>query len=312
MSVFTTVTLVQLAEYLQTYNLATLKSFTGITSGITNTNYLIATSAERYVLTLFEHHHQDELSYFVNLMHTYRAAGLPCPTPIADRHGQCVQVLNNKPALLVSFLAGQDVMETQVSQCRALGLVLARMHLQSQVFERQHGVRNNQRGHAWCMLTAQQLKPYLPAVQQQLLDRALEGLQSLPMASLPQGVIHGDLFRDNVLFEGDEITGIIDIYYACHDALAFDLAIIVNDWCLERNGHINTHKLAALLNAYQSLRPLTIAEHGAWNGLLQLAALRFWLSRLLDKIFPPDGELTYSKDPEHFYRICTLRLEHPL
>lgn len=314
MSVFTSVSFQQLKTWLQDYAIGELVELKGISSGITNTNYFVTTqqydgNQNKFVLTLFEHNTLDELPYFIDLMSYLAAQGIPCPRPITDKNGLSLHPLNGKPAVLISCLTGRDIEVPNLAQCAAVGAVLAQMHLAGQSFEAQFPQHksHNSRGVAWRNKTAAQVSPHLPAEEQQLLKEALAFQAALDVSHLPLGVTHADLFRDNVLFEGDEIGGLIDFYYACHDVLAYDLAITVNDWCVNADGSLDTLRLNAMLSAYQAVRPFTQAEQAAWPSMLRIAALRFWLSRLYDKIYPQDGELTHAKDPDHFQRILKLR-----
>ncbi len=313
MSVFTSVSIPQLQTWLQDYAIGELVELKGISSGITNTNYFVTTqhngTQNKFVLTLFEHNALEELPYFIDLMSHLAAHGIPCPKPIADKSGNSLHMLNGKPAALISCLNGGDIEAPNVQQCAAVGTVLAKMHIAGQSFEAefpQHD-SHNQRGMDWRVKTAAQVLPHLPAADQQLLNETLAFQAELDTAELPMGVIHADLFRDNVLFDGNEIGGLIDFYYACHDLLAYDLAIAVNDWCVNADGSLDAARLDAMLNAYHAVRPFTSAEHAAWSALLRIAALRFWLSRLYDQIYPQAGELTHAKDPNHFQRILKLR-----
>ncbi len=309
MSVFTSVSFPQLQAWLKDYAIGELLELKGIASGITNTNYFVTTSQNKYVLTLFEHNSLDELPYFIDLMSHLAAHGIPCPKPIADKAGNSLHSLNGKPAVLISCLKGQDVTQPNVAQCAAVGRVLAQMHVASLSFDLQpnHHNSHNSRGADWRIKTAALVMPHLSAAEQTLLSDTLAFQATFDLSALPSGVIHADLFRDNVLFDGDEIGGLIDFYYACHDVLAYDLAIAVNDWCVEADGRFDQARLSAMLNAYHAVRPFSAAEQAAWPSLLRMAALRFWLSRLHDKIYPQAGELTHAKDPDHFQRILTLR-----
>lgn len=314
MSVFTSVSIPQLQVWLQDYAIGELVDLKGISSGITNTNYFVTTqqnNAEpsKYVLTLFEHNTIEELPYFIDLMSHLAAHDIPCPRPIADKLGVSLHILNGKPAALISCLKGRDVEAPNVAQCGAVGRVLGQMHVASLSFDVQANHQNTQnpRGADWRIKTATQVMPHLPAADQQLLQQTMAFQADFNISQLPMGVIHADLFRDNVLLEGDAIGGLIDFYYACHDVLAYDLAIAVNDWCVNADGSLDEVRLNAMLSAYQAIRPLNAAEREAWAGLLKIAALRFWLSRLYDQIFPQAGELTHAKDPNHFKNILQLR-----
>ena len=309
MSVFTSVSIQQLNVWLQDYAIGELIELKGISSGITNTNYFVTTSQSRYVLTLFEQNTLEELPYFIDLMSHLAAHGVPCPQPIADKAGVSLHMLNGRPATLISCLTGQDVEVPNVTQCAAVGTVLAQMHIAGQSFDRpsSHQHSHNSRGADWRTKTAQQVMPHLIAADQQLLQNELAFQNALDTTQLAMGVIHADLFRDNVLFDGDKIGGLIDFYYAYHGVLAYDLAITVNDWCVHADGRLDAPRLNAMLQAYQAVRPFSQAEHEAWPSLLRIAALRFWLSRLYDQIYPQAGELTHAKNPDQFKNILKLR-----
>lgn len=309
MSVFTSVSIQQLQAWLQDYAIGELVELEGISSGITNTNYFVTTNQNKFVLTLFEHNTLEELPYFIDLMSHLSANGIPCPQPVADNAGESLHMLNGKPAALISCLTGKDVEVPNISQCSAVGTVLAKMHLAGQSFERQFPQHesHNQRGADWRIKTAAQVMPHLSLGDQQLLKDTLSFQSKLDVTQMPKGVTHADLFRDNVLFDGDEIGGLIDFYYACHDVLAYDLAITVNDWCVNLDGSLDAPRLNAMISSYQSVRPFDQIEHEAWHSMLRIAALRFWLSRLYDYFYPQSGELTHAKDPKHFQRILKLR-----
>lgn len=300
MSVFTTVTDDQLQIWLKSYALGDLLEFKGIASGITNTNYFVTTSQGRFVMTLFEKNTAEELPYFLELMAHLADHGIPCPHPVASLGDGYLGALNGKPAALVTCLRGGSIETPNVSQCAEMGAVLARMHLAGQSFPQ---TMENPRGPHWWNTTAQAVMPFLNAERRALLENELTYQASFRGTDLPRGVIHADMFRDNVLFEGDRLSGLIDFYYACNDAWAYDLAITLNDWCVDADGRFDLPRMQALMAAYHGVRPLEAAERAAWPALLRAAALRFWLSRLYDQCYPQPGELTHAKDPEHFRRI---------
>jgi len=300
MAVFTSVSEAELTVWLGDYSLGQLLELQGIASGIENTNYFVTTSNGRFVLTLFEILSADELPFYLNLMAHLARHGIPCPNPVANRANQFLGTLNGKPACIVSRLSGKSTTAPSSAQCASIGAMLGQMHIAGQSFSQ---VMPNPRGTTWRAATAPQVLPFLDAPQAALLESevALHAQQSF--AQLPQGVIHADLFRDNVLLEEDRIGGLIDFYFACSDALLYDVAITVNDWCMHSDGTLDTTKTQTFLRAYHAVRPLLDSEHDAWPMLLRLAALRFWLSRLFDKYLPRDGELINAHDPHHFQRI---------
>ena len=314
MSVFTTLNLEEVRAWLRDFAIGEIIELRGIAAGITNTNYFVMTQNDclehnRYVLTIFEKNHLEELPYFVDLMTHLAKHGVPCPAPIADKNGLALHVLKGKPALMVSCLQGSDTETPNIAQCVQVAKTLAQLHIAGRDFNRKS---HNQRGTDWRDTTAQQVMLKLSTQDQSLLQTELnfqaEFEAGLTMADLPHGVIHGDLFRDNVLFAGEQMGGFIDFYYACDDNLAYDVAIAVNDWCVLADGSFDAEKLTAFLSAYQALRPFTPAEYLSWHTLLRRAALRFWLSRLFDFYYPAEGELTHAKDPNHFKHILQQRI----
>lgn len=304
MSVYTPVARDELETFLGNYELGELLDYQGISAGIENTNYFVTTSKQRLVLTLFENHSAGELGYFLDLMAFLAEHAVPSAHPIADRNGHYLRELNGKPAALVMRLTGAGVDQPSVAQCRALGHALGQLHLSGQQFS---GRRNNDRGPHWWHVTRDAVAPRLSDGDRALLEDELTFQDSFRFADLPRGVIHADLFRDNALFEGDTLTGIIDFYYACNDVLLYDVAVTVNDWCSNGDGSLDEEKLLAMLAAYREVRPFAEREQAAWPVMLRAGALRFWLSRLQDLHFPREGELTHTKDPEVFKTILLQR-----
>ena len=307
MSVFTTVSADELTEWLKAYPLGTLLELKGIASGITNTNYFVTTTSGRYVLTLFEEHTAEELPYFLDLMTHLAERGVPCPHPVKRNDGVQLDELNGKPAALVSCLAGRDIETPNEIHCAEVGRVLANMHIAGESFS---GKSHDTRDSVWRQTTADKVFGLLNADDQTMLSQVMQRQASLNLDRLPQGVIHADLFRDNVLFDGEKIGGLIDFYYACRGAFLYDLAIAVNDWCVSADGSLDKPRVMAMLKAYHAVRALTAEESVVWTDMLPIAALRFWLSRLKDKHFPHAGELTHAKDPQHFQKILKWGIQH--
>ena len=300
MAVFTTISEAELTTWLRDYSLGQLLTLQGIASGIENTNYFVTTSNGRFVLTVFEKLSADELPFYLNLMAHLARHGIPCPAPMANHHNQFLGTLKDKPACIVSRLNGKSTTTPNPSQCAAMGAMLAHMHIAGQSFTQ---IMPNARGASWRAATAPQVRSFLDAEQTVLLDSEILLHAQQNASTLPQGVIHADLFRDNVLLEDDRVGGLIDFYFACTDALLYDVAITVNDWCMGDDGALDATRAQSLLRAYHEVRPLQENEHAAWSQMLRLAALRFWLSRLFDLHLPRDGELIHAHDPRHFERI---------
>ncbi len=305
MSVYTSVSPAQLRAWLQRYRVGALQDLQGIAAGIENTNYFVTTADGRFVLTLFEKLEPAELPFYLGLMAHLSGRGIPCPRPVPDAQGRLFSTLCGKPATLVSRLPGKDIERPAPRDCAAVGVMLARMHLAGADYP---ATMPNPRGPAWWRAAAQELMPMLPAAEADLLAAELDYQAAAAAEGLPGGAIHADLFRDNVLFEGGAIGGVIDFYFACTDRLLYDLAITANDWCIEPDGALDPVRAGALVQAYRSVRAFAGAEIEAWPTLLRAAALRFWLSRLYDWHRPRPGELTFAKDPGHFQRILRQRI----
>lgn len=314
MAVFTPVSRPELEHWLAGYDLGALRAHEGIASGIENTNYFVDTERGRFVLTLFERLHHDQLPFYLGLMRHLAARHIPCPDPLADRTGALLSTLNGKPAALVSRLRGAAQMAPDVGHCAQLGELLARMHLAAADYP---GELPNLRGLDWWVATAPKVAGFLaPAVAAMLADeievQRRFGASELNRA-LPRSAVHADLFRDNVLFDGDTLGGVIDFYFAGCDTWLFDLAVTCNDWCIDdATGAFDPARLAAMLDAYVEVRAPEAAEREAWPLMLRAGALRFWLSRLFDLHLPRPAQMVTPKDPGHFERILTLRRrEHP-
>jgi homoserine kinase type II len=308
MSVFTTVTAAQLEVWLKNYDLGTLTELEGIAAGIENTNYFVTTTQGRYVLTLFEKLSARELPFYLNLMAHLARANVPCPAPIAHRDGGYLGELNGKPASLVTRLEGKDLTHPTVDDCAKVGAVLARIHAAGQSYATR---MDNPRGANWWRAVMPEILPHLKNADAAALLRTEVAWQDTrPTDALPQGAIHADLFRDNILFYKGNVAGVIDFYFACTSTLLYDVAITVNDWCLRDDYRLDPARTASLLAGYHAVRPFTAAERGAWPALLRAGALRFWVSRLYDYYLPRAGELTHAKDPAHFQRLLRAHITH--
>lgn len=310
MSVYTEVGRDDLIAFLGEYAVGDLVSYQGISDGIENTNYFVTTTEGEFVLTLFEQHDFGELAYFLQVMTFFYEHGIPSAHPAADREGHYLKKLCGKPAALVLRLQGKGVDGlATIEQCAAIGDILGEMHLAGYEFKSR---RPSERGHEWRRQTADTLLHKLDDEQATLLKNELAFQGGYEELDLPWGVTHSDLFRDNALFDGNELKGIIDFYYASDEYLLYDLAVVVNDWCIDERGLPEQSRYQALMQHYLAKRALTESEHANWNMVLRAAALRFWLSRLQDKLFPREGELTQIKNPDAFLAILKQHREHPL
>lgn len=305
MSVYTTIEQDELIEYLAFFNVGALKNFQGISDGIENTNYFVETENGRYVLTIFEAHTFDDMQYYLDLMHHLADHNVPSADPVADKQGDYLRRLKDKPAALVQRLNGHSIRETNIDHCALIGDVMAKMHTAGLSYKQKN---KNTRGPDWFSQTATKLKNKLDDDEWSMLESELLFQQSNRNQKLPRGVVHADLFRDNILWDNGKLSGIIDFYYACDDVLLYDLAVAVNDWCCDNDFSLNKEKTCAFIQAYNQQRQLEQIEHDLWPALLRTGALRFWLSRLYDKHFPRDGEIVHTKNPDEFRSILNDRI----
>jgi homoserine kinase type II len=317
MAVFTAVTLDELTQWIEQFPLGQPVALKGIASGIENSNFFLTTErgAERteYVLTVFENLDFDQLPFYLQLMRHLAGRGIPVPAPVANAAGELVVPLHGKPAAIVSKLDGSSQMDPRPVHCAEVGAMLARMHLAAADFPMQ---QPNLRGLAWWQDTTPQVLPHLTPENAQLLQSEVafqaDFTAGPTYAQLPRGPVHADLFRNNVMFVGERLTGCFDFYFAGVDTWLYDLAVTVNDWCIDLDsGELDLARVNALLASYRAVRPFTAAEDLAWQPMLRAAALRFWLSRLHDFYAPRAAELLTPHDPTHFERILRHRIAAP-
>jgi homoserine kinase type II len=298
MAVYTEVSDEELDAFVAEYGIGAVRSCKGIAEGVENSNYLLDTETGRYILTIYEKRVDPaDLPYFLNLMEHLAQRGLDCPTPLRGRDGAALRQLCGRPAALVTFLDGMWHRRPNAQHCMALGGAMARLHLCGADFPYHRA--NNLSVAGWRPLfeaardRAAEVKPGLA----ELLEAELAFLEGAWPAALPQGVIHADLFPDNVFFLGPSVSGLIDFYFACNDAFAYDIAICLNAWCFETDGSFNATKARNLLAGYNAVRPIYGEEMTALPVLCRGSATRFLLTRLFDWLNTPAGALVKRKDP---------------
>jgi homoserine kinase type II len=313
MAVFTTVTLDDLAQWSSQFPLGRTLAVKGISTGIENSNFFITMESGEYVLTVFEKLSFAQLPFYLNLMRHLAERNVLVPLPIANRDGSIINALHGKPAAIVTKLQGDCQLAPEPAHCGEVGAMLAKMHLAARDFPQ---YQPNLRGLAWWRETAPAVLPYLPPDGQQLLQAELQYQEEFAAGAtyraLPIGPIHADLFRNNVMFDGERLTGFFDFYFAGCDTWLFDVAVTVNDWCIDlESGALDQARVRAMLDAYHAVRPFSSEEQSAWQAMLRAGAFRFWLSRLYDFYKPREAELLTPHDPTHFERILRLRIAEP-
>ena len=313
MAVYTEVSLDTAQTLFTEMGLGAVSDLTGCKGGIENTNYFVDAESGRFVLTLFERLTHAQLPFYLYLMKHLAQRGIPVPDPQADRNGDILLTVQGKPACVVNCLRGSSELAPSAQHCATVGAMLARMHVAGRDFSRQ---QPNLRALPWWNETVPVVKPFLSDSQQQLIQSELAYQNhiaaSSAYAALPRGPVHADLFRDNVMFEGAELTGFFDFYFAGVDSFAFDIAVCLNDWCIDlASGQADTAREAAFLKAYIAERPLEAAERALLPAMLRAGALRFWTSRLWDFYLPREASLLKAHDPTHFERVLRARIAQP-
>ncbi len=305
MSVFTPLERPELEAFLAPYELGRLRDFQGIAAGSENSNFFVSLERGEYVLTLIERGPSGDLPFFIDLLDVLHGAGLPVPYALRTTTGEALRSLAGKPALLQPRLAGKHVHAANPHHCQEVGALLARIHLATRAQPLQ---RKSDRGLDWMLAEGPSLALQLPDDQLPLLRDALAEIHTLKqrLLALPQANLHADLFRDNVLFDGNHLAGVIDFYNACSGPMLYDLAIALNDWCSHEDGSLDPKHAQALLGAYAGLRAFTAAEAELWPAMLRIACVRFWLSRLIaSQSFA--GQDVLIHDPDEFRRRLAQR-----
>ncbi|MEP5261246.1 MAG: homoserine kinase [Nitratireductor sp.] len=301
MAVYTEVTDGELRAFLETYDIGSLMSYRGIAEGVENSNFMLHTDKGAYILTLYEKRvAEEELPFFLGLMNHLASRGIECPTPVRDREGQLYSRLAGRAAAIISFLEGIWIRRPQPRHCVEVGRALAGMHIAGADFELTRKNALNVDG--WRPLFEScrgGIEAYQPGLAEEL-DNELTLLARDWPRDLPSGVIHADLFPDNVFFIGDRLSGLIDFYFACNDAFAYDLGVCINAWCFEDDGSFNITKARGLLQSYTQVRPLEASELAALPLLARGAAMRFLLTRLYDLINHPPGAFVKPKNPKEY------------
>ncbi|MEG3619441.1 homoserine kinase [Magnetovibrio sp. PR-2] len=298
MAVYTEISDDDLNAFVAQYDIGEVLSCKGIAEGVENSNYLLVTSQAPFILTLYEKRvDPDDLPFFLELTEHLSRAGVPCPTPVRARDGEALRALSERPAAIVTFLNGMWPKRVQNHHCAELGRAMAEMHVAASRFEK--GRPNTLSVDNWrplfvsCDGRGDEVQPGLNAI----LLAELDALEASWPKDLPQGIIHADLFPDNVFFRGETLSGLIDFYFACTDTFMYDVAICLNAWCFERDGDFNVTKARKMLAAYSKVRPLSGSEMNALPILARGAAMRFLLTRLYDWLNTPDTAFVTRKDP---------------
>lgn len=300
MSVYTSLSHAQIESFISTYKLNSLVSYSGISAGIENTNYLLNTSQGDFVLTLYEHFKSDEINPYLNLLVQLGRQESYYPTPLADSQQAYLSTLANKPAAIFKCLPGKSVEQATVNQRQSIAAALARLHSNSPALGFS---KKNPRNIEWIQETARRVSSTLSVSDSVLLEDELNFQLKITTEHLTQGTIHADLFKDNVLFAGDSLTGILDFYAACCDCYLLDIAITLNDWCVDEYGGFERKYQGAFMQSYKQVRTISQQEESWLPVLLRRASLRFWLSRLEHKLCPRTGEITQEKDPDFFKNL---------
>lgn len=299
MAVHTPLSTHQIADFLANYELGQLHGFKPIHGGVTNSNFFVETDTGEYVLTLFEALSAGELQFYVDVL-VHLDSYLPVACPLQDRMGERVQRIHNKPVVIAPRLAGEHLEQPNDSECRKIGETLSVLHKTTQHLNVYHA---NPRSFSWQQKTLEELLPHLSLQEKRIAEKSFQAALTVPHELLPSTIIHGDLFRDNVLFENESLTGILDFYYCCTDAMVYDIAVTAVDWCFDANNQWVESRFQAILVGYEYIRKLHPVERDAFNALLAQACSRFWLSRRWAELFVTDNSVLKKPSSEMFERL---------
>ena len=311
MAVFSPVNKESLISFLQTYDIGTLKKFEGILEGIENTNYKITTSKDIFILTIFEKRvNMDDIPFFINLQNHLARKNFKCPQPISNKEGKNINILNKKPAAIISFLQGRKTDDATPQHCQQVGSTLSFLHQEAKDFkqERKNGMHQSQ----WSSLFDECLRikkhPYIDLIKP--IEEELLFLDQHWPTYLPQRIIHADVFQDNDFFKDNIFSGLIDFYFACHDFLAYDIAITINAWCFDNKGKFDNVKFQSLIAGYQVNRSLNQNEKQSMPILLRGAAIRYLITRLYDQLYHPADAFVIPKNPLEYFSILQFHQAH--
>ncbi len=304
MAVYTPIKKEKLSSFLENYNIGSLENFKGVLEGVENTNYKIITSQDTFILTIFEKRvKEQELPFFIELQNHLSKKNIKCPSPISNRNDRYVNTIENKPCVLMSFLEGKKTDNSTSYHCHQIGELTAKIHLNSKDFTLTRNNGLHQKHWRDIFNKCQKSKDSRYGELYQVIEQELQYLDKKWPRNLPIGIIHGDIFPDNVFFIDSNVSGLIDFYFSCNDFYAYDLAITANAWCFDKKKSFKKENFDSLLKGYQQHVNISNDEKNHFNTLLRGAAMRFLITRLHDQLYHPDGAMVVPKDPFEFFNI---------
>ena len=305
MAVFTKLSKTEIENYLGLYDIGSLNQYSEIVEGIENTNYKIICNGTPYILTIFEKRvNEDDLPFFINLKLYLNQNNFKCPRPIQNRNGEIINSIKNKKAVIISFIEGNKIDKPNINECNEIGKMLGDLHNLTINFNesRQNSLDIKEWKNLLSKCTKNEDKKFDIILKE--VENEIDFLESVWPKNIPSGVVHADLFKDNVFFKDEKITGVIDFYFSCYHFFLYDISIVINDWCFDSNGEIfNYEYYKAILNGYNEHKKITQQEIDSFNIILRSAAVRILVTRLHDYIFHPKDAIVLKKDPYQYYNI---------
>ena len=313
MAVYTPIKKEKLSSFLENYNIGSLENFKGVLEGVENTNYKIITSQDTFILTIFEKRvKKQDLPFFIELQNHLSKKNIKCPSPISNRNDRYVNTIENKPCVLMSFLEGKKTDNSTSYHCHQIGELTAKIHLNSKDFTLTRNNGLHQKHWRDIFNKCQKSKDSRYGELYQVIEQELQYLDKKWPRNLPIGIIHGDIFPDNVFFIDSNVSGLIDFYFSCNDFYAYDLAITANAWCFDKKKSFKKENFDSLLKGYQQHVNISNDEKNHFNTLLRGAAMRFLVTRLHDQLYHPDGAMVVPKDPFEFFNILKWHQNNPI